>query len=578
MAVIGIDLGTTNSLAVAYIDDKYMFIPNKFNEYLTPSVVSIDDDGSVIVGKLARERLVTHTHQTTSLFKRNMGTKKKVMLGNREFLPEELSALVVKQLIEDAERFLNDSVDEVVISVPAYFDEKQRNATKRIGDILNIKVERLINEPSAAALACHKLGTDESFIVFDFGGGTLDVTVVDCFDNVTSICSIAGDNNLGGSDFDKIIAIDFCDKNNIKFNDLSDKQKQALVMQCEKLKIRLQEEDDIENKIFLDGVGYPYFISKQILNNLSQGIFTRIRNVILKAVNGSGIEKDELSKMILVGGSCHMTNVIQYLQNNISIPVVQTDDIDTTVATGLGIYIGIKQRSLMVRDLVLTDICPFSLSTAVINPNNPEKPLSNVIIPKNTVLPTSRTRSYYTSTLGQDNVSVEVYQGEAVYAQDNKSIGSTGIKVPVNFNEHEGLEVTFSYDINSLLCVEVLIKSTGEKHTFYVGEDNELKETNDTYVDYIKNASLNLSQEPEIDLLREKASRLSMLCDANTQERLKALMLDFDMLLQKYQNNLRKKANIINQVEDILQSIETNMETNSIFINDSIDNDGGWFS
>ncbi|MEG0737231.1 MAG: Hsp70 family protein, partial [Longicatena sp.] len=179
MAIIGIDLGTTNSLAVAFQQDEVVMIPNVYGDYLTPSVVSVDDDGQIIVGKSAKQRLITHPEDTTYLFKRNMGTKEKVRLKNQEYLPEELSAFVVKQLISDAKTFLKEEVSEVVISVPAYFDNEQRSATKRVGDILGVKVERLINEPSAASIACHYGNKeDEAFVVFDFGGGTLDVSVV----------------------------------------------------------------------------------------------------------------------------------------------------------------------------------------------------------------------------------------------------------------------------------------------------------------------------------------------------------------------------------------------------------------
>ena len=186
MATIGIDLGTTNSLAVTYREGEVELIPNGFGEYLTPSVVHVSDD-VLTVGKIAKERLVTDPESTAQLFKRSMGTNEIFYLDGEVFSATDLSTLVVKQLVADAESYLGEKVDEVLISVPAYFNEKQRSATKAIGQRLGIKVERLINEPSAAAIACHKIGKDESFIVFDFGGGTLDVSVVDCFDNVISI-------------------------------------------------------------------------------------------------------------------------------------------------------------------------------------------------------------------------------------------------------------------------------------------------------------------------------------------------------------------------------------------------------
>ena len=183
--IIGIDLGTTNSLAAAFRNGKSELIPNAFGEYLTPSVVNVDEKGqNVTVGKIAKESLVTEPKLTAQLFKRKMGTQAKYRMGEKTFTPEELSAMVIKQLVSDAEVYLGEKVDEVVISVPAYFDALQRKATKMAGQMLGLKVDRLINEPSAAAIAYHRENIYETFVVFDFGGGTLDVSVVDCFENV----------------------------------------------------------------------------------------------------------------------------------------------------------------------------------------------------------------------------------------------------------------------------------------------------------------------------------------------------------------------------------------------------------
>ena len=207
MSIIGIDLGTTNSLAAVYQNGASRLIPNAFGEYLTPSVVSLDEDGTVLVGKAAKERLITHPGRTAAAFKRAMGTAKTFSLGDKEFLPEELSALVLRRLKEDAEAFLGQPVEEAVVSVPAYFTDAQRAATKRAGKLAGLKVDRLINEPSAAALACYDPDQgDAAFLVYDFGGGTLDVSVVDCFENVVNILAVSGDNQLGGNDLDAAIA------------------------------------------------------------------------------------------------------------------------------------------------------------------------------------------------------------------------------------------------------------------------------------------------------------------------------------------------------------------------------------
>ena len=212
MAIIGIDLGTTNSLAAVWRDGKSELIPNALGEYLTPSVVSMDDDGSVLVGQAAKERLVSHPECTVGGFKRHMGGKKRIWLGERSFLPEELSSFVLRRLRQDAEAYLGEPVTEAVVSVPAYFAEAQRAATKRAAALAGLKVERLVNEPSAAALsgAMGKDYEDKVCLVFDLGGGTLDVSLVEQFENVVSVTAVSGINRLGGRDFDAAIVKGFC--------------------------------------------------------------------------------------------------------------------------------------------------------------------------------------------------------------------------------------------------------------------------------------------------------------------------------------------------------------------------------
>ena len=206
--IVGIDLGTTNSL-IAYFDgDHAKVIPNRLGENLTPSVVSVDEEGIVYVGKTAKERKMLYPDQTADVFKRNMGSSKVFTLGTRKFSAEELSSLVLKSLKEDAEHYLGCTIEVAVISVPAYFNDLARNATKNAGELAGFHVERIINEPSAASLyyQCRSQMEDAVMLVFDFGGGTLDVSLVECFDNIVEILAVSGDNHLGGSDFDRLIA------------------------------------------------------------------------------------------------------------------------------------------------------------------------------------------------------------------------------------------------------------------------------------------------------------------------------------------------------------------------------------
>lgn len=561
MAVIGIDLGTTNSIAVVFRDGEVEMIPNSFDEYLTPSVVTIENN-ELIVGKIAKQKLVTNPENTTSLFKRDMGTNKTIKLGKNKYLPQELSALVLKQLINDAEKYLNEKVEEVVISVPAYFNAKQRRATKLAGEIIGVKVDRLINEPSAAAIACHE-DEFETFVVFDFGGGTLDVSVVDCFENVVSICSIAGNNQLGGIDFDKAIAMHFCQQNKIDYNSLLRAEKESLFLAAERVKIALQDNEEATMSLSIRGKLYSVKITNEILSLISKPILDEIREVIRRAVKDSGFVPSDIDRMIMVGGSSYMPIVRDYLKKLLKIPVESAEDIDYMVAMGLGKYLGIKQRCSEVKDLVVTDICPFSLSTPIVNESDSSKPLAKVIIPKNTVLPSSRTVTLQAYRRGQNNISISVYQGEEMYENDNILLGHTKVKIPRNYKENEQFNITYSYDINSMLYVEVEIISTGEKSVFIIGDDKKLESIKEgNQLNAIKEISIKLNSNPEYEACIERARRIYKELSPELKRMLQERMESLEIMYKDCVNNIQKKREIVEEMDRLLDVFDSISEFN----------------
>ena len=250
MAVIGIDLGTTNSLASIWRNGKIELIPNAFGEYLTPSVVSFGEDGEIFVGKVAKERLITAPAVTIAEFKRNMGTDYQHFASGKYYTAEDLSSFVLRRLREDAESYLGEPVTEAVISVPAYFNDDKRCATKNAGKLAGLTVERLINEPSAVALR-HHMGVEdaETFIIFDFGGGTLDVSLVDAFDNMVEIQAVSGDNYLGGKDFNELIAEEFYRDNQLDKEMLTREEQGIILKEAEALKWELTKQDEAERKV-----------------------------------------------------------------------------------------------------------------------------------------------------------------------------------------------------------------------------------------------------------------------------------------------------------------------------------------
>lgn len=464
MAIVGIDLGTTNSLICVFRNGKSELIPNSFGEFLTPSCVGIDDDGEqVLVGKIAKDRLISHPDLTVSSFKRFMGTDKKLVVGDKVFTAPELSSFVIRQLKEDAEAYLGEEVEEAVISVPAYFDDNGRNATKMAGELAGLRVERIINEPSAAALAYRKDDDgDATFLVCDLGGGTFDVSVVDAFDNIIEIAAVAGDNHLGGDDWNIAIAQYFCDENGIKVDELSSETKAIILKQAEMCKIALNNSEPIIMSVSIGEDSYMASLTGKKLVEISASLFKRIEEPIRRALHDASMTVNDIDYVVMVGGSSKMLTVSKYIEQLVGREMKANIDPDKVVGIGAGVVAGIKSRDEDIKDTILTDVCPFTLGTNIINYAKRDDPLFSPIIERNSVLPTSHMERYYTVSDKQDKMVFKIYQGENMYCRDNTLLGDIEIKVPKNKAGEECCDVRFTYDINGILEVDVQCVSTGE--------------------------------------------------------------------------------------------------------------------
>lgn len=477
MAIIGIDLGTTNSLASVWRNGRCELIPNSFGEFLTPSVVGFDDEGNVIIGKIAKQRLVSHPDLTAASFKCFMGTKQEISLGKKVFTPPELSSFILRQLKEDAELYLGEPVEEAVISVPAYFDDNGRSATKLAGELAGIKVERIINEPSAAALA-YKQGTDDEdmFLIFDFGGGTLDISIVDIFDSVIEIIAVAGDNHLGGDDFNRAIAEYFCKENQLNYSALPSEVKAIVLKQAELCKIALSTQPEAAMVLNYNNHVYTLALDNQKLLTVTADLFERIEKPIVKALHDASVSANEISEVILIGGSSHMLLVQKYLENLFDTQINVTISPDTAVALGVGIASGIKVRNEEIKDMVLTDICPFSLGISTTNKDDFSAPFFTPIIERNTTLPASIVKRFYTSHDDQRTISIGIAQGEKMYFKQNLFLDEIELSVTPAPEGERSVDVRFSYDINGILQVDVTNNETGKIISKTIVNNNRLSE------------------------------------------------------------------------------------------------------
>ncbi len=459
--LIGIDLGTTNSLVCVWENGKSKLIPNAFGEFLTPSVVSFGKKGEVFVGKTAKERLVTDPDNTFEFFKRYMGTDK--TFG--KYKPEELSSFVLRSLKADAESYLGEPVEEAVISVPAYFDDKARKATKNAGALAGLKVDRIINEPSAAALGYLKGnggdvssdGDERVMLIFDFGGGTLDVSLVETFDNVVEIVSVSGDNVLGGLDFDKVIADHFMKEAGLDKDKVSSQNYNIILKASEKAKKNLTDNPSALIEVSTEEFVKSVEITNKTLIDISAPVLKKIYKPVQDLLRNSNYTSDALSDVIMVGGSSKMPIIKHYLEHILGRDDVCVESPDHMIAIGMGVYAGIKERDDEVKDVILTDVCPFSMGINVFNHMNPGKSLSSFIISRNTALPISRTHIYSPVSNQQKNIRISIFQGEEYLAEMNKELGTLDIKLPPASTVNTKILITFSYDINGILVVDVSV-------------------------------------------------------------------------------------------------------------------------
>ena len=562
---IGIDLGTTNSLAAYYTDQGPVIIPNRLGDRLTPSIVSFDESGTVYVGKTARERMSTFPDRTASLFKRSMGTEREFVMGNQKFRAEELSSFVLRALKEDAESYLGQPVEEAVISVPAYFNDIQRKATKRAGELAGLKVERIINEPTAAAIAygLHHRADHTRFLVFDLGGGTFDISILERYGNIMEVRAIAGDNFIGGEDFTKVLCGMMLRERDVDETLLSPKEQVYLTRQAETCKLGFANGDRSSMKCVLNKETYEREFSLEEYERNCQLLLARIRKPIERSLKDANIRLSDIDEIVLVGGATKLP-IIRNFVGRIFGRIPNTDvNPDEAIAVGAAIQCAMKERNQAVREVVLTEVCPFTLGTSVAVQRLGEMLESGHFLPiieRNTVIPVSRTDTLYTASDYQRKITVDILQGESRLAKNNLSLGEITVPVPPKKSGEESIDVTYTYDINSILEVKVKVNSTGvEKKIIIQKEGSQLTEEEaERRMEELNYLKIHPRDQEENKLLLFRGERLYEEATGDLRRELDFLLSQFEAVLDKQDKDAIRQA--AGEVKEALDEIEAAME------------------
>ena len=427
---------------------------------------------------------------------------------------------------------------EAVISVPAYFNDVKRKATKRAGELAGLRVERIISEPTAAAIAygLYQKREDSKFLVFDLGGGTFDVSILDLDDDIMEIRAVAGDNYLGGEDFTNLILENYLEDHNLDSNGLSEKEKTYFRNQAEKSKCHPEQDGSYRMQAIIDGVREETVLSRKDFEKKATQLFDRIKQPVRRSLSDAGVRVREIDEIVLVGGTTKMPAVRKFVSRLFGRVPDTSVNPDEAVALGAAIQGAMKERKESVREVILTDVCPFTLGTEVAVKMENDRLENNHFCPileRNTVIPASRTEKFFTIYDHQTQVEIHILQGESRFASNNVSLGTIRLTVPDNMAGEEEIDITYTYDVNALLEVEAKIKSTGERVT-----------------KLIKNQETDMSLEQMQARMKELAY---LKIHPRDQEANKVLLLRGERLYEEATGELREALEMVTrQFEHIL--------------------------
>jgi len=484
--LVGIDLGTTNSAVALWKDGAPQLVPNALGKELTPSAVSLAKGGQAFVGEAALDRMATHPADTVTSFKRMMGTASTVTLAGTTLTPEDLSAMVLRSLADDVEAATGERPSAAVITVPAYFNERQRRATRRAGEIAGLDVRRLINEPTAAALAfgLADRGDREPFLVFDLGGGTFDVSIVEMFDGIVEVRASAGDNRLGGDDFDEALVrlveplLDAAALERVP----ADRRRALMTLAAERTRRALTTAEEAEFVVVADGTPLTARITADAFEEAAAALVKRLRDPVIRALRDSHIDVKALSDIVLVGGATRMPVVRKALTRMFGRFPNTTVHPDHAVALGAAIQAGLLSGGEGLEEIRITDVAPFTLGVNTATRDAHGRFHDDIfapIIERNTPVPVSRMERFSTLGDNQRQVTFAIYQGEARDVKKNVKLGELTVPVPPRPAGEISVDVRFTYDTSGLLEVDVAVPETGLTRNLVIVDEEDKRSQKD---------------------------------------------------------------------------------------------------
>ncbi len=530
MSIVGIDLGTTNSLVAYWDGEKPQLIPNAIGELITPSVISFDKDGQVLIGESAKQRMISHPELSVAEFKRKMGTSAQYKLAGKKFTPED-------------------------------FSDSQRKATKVAGELAGLKVERLINEPTAAAVAygVHDREEESQFLVVDLGGGTFDVSVLELFDGVMEVHASAGDNYLGGEDFTQKITEWFLEKNQLNLKSLTPEALNLLSKRCQVAKHELSTNEQTVIKFHSGKSTFEQLITRSDLDHILKDTLERLKSPIERAIRDSKVKLSELDDVLLVGGATRMPIVRNLIGRLFRRLPACTIDPDHVVALGTAIQAALKSRDQALKDIVLTDICPYTLGVDVVQElknNQYQAGYFLPIIERNSMIPVSRVQTLNTVADNQKKINCSIYQGESRLVKNNIKLGEVEINVPKGKAGDESVDVRFTYDINGILEVSIKVNSTEEVRTSIIkSEDCQLTDEQiAASMKKLEQIKIHPREQAENRLRLAKAERLYEESLGDKRDFIASIVAQYESILET--QDLKSIEKYSKEFDETLQSLE----------------------